>query len=76
MPIRVYVEDSAIFGPEAIAAMSQALEETCKALHINGQAHDREVIATRIIELARSGVVDAKALSERVIAEARAIPSL
>ena len=51
--------------------MSQALsKEACKALHTNGQAH--EVVATRIIDLARSGVMDAKALSERVIAEVKA----
>jgi hypothetical protein len=75
MPIR-YLEDQSAFHPEAIDTMSRALEEACKALHINGQAHDREVIATRIIDLARSGVIDAKALSERVIAEAKALRSL
>ena len=57
--------------PEAIDAMSLALsEEACKARHTNGQAH--EVVATRIIDLARSGVMDAKAPSERVIAEVKA----
>ena len=76
MPIRRYLEDSAAFEPEAIEAMSKALEEACKALHINGQIQDREVVATRIIDLARNGVVDAKALSERVIAEAKALSSL
>ena len=44
--------------PEAIDAMSQALsKEACKALHTNGQVH--EVVATRIIDLARGGVMDA-----------------
>lgn len=33
-------------------------------------------IATRIIDLARNGVTDAKALSERVIAEVKAMRSL
>lgn len=76
MPIRTYLGDHAAFEPEAIDAMSQALEKVCKALHINGQIQDREVVATRIIDLARSGVVDAKELSERVIAEAKALSSL
>lgn len=34
---------------------------------------DREVIATRIIDLARNGVSDAKALSDRIIAETKAM---
>ena len=42
MPIRSYLDDHSVFEPEAIEAMSKALEETCKALHINGQAQDRE----------------------------------
>ena len=63
----------AAFEPEAIESLSQALEEACKALHINGQIHDREVIAARIIDLARNGEIDAEALSERVIAETLAM---
>jgi len=76
MPIRRYLEDNAAFEPDAIKAMSEALERTCAALHVNGQLHDREVIATRIIDLARNGIIDAKALSERVIAETKAMRSL
>jgi len=68
MPVRTYLDGHSVFEPEAIEAMSKALEETCKALHINGQAQDRETIAARIIDLARNGVVDAKALSNRVVA--------
>ena len=56
--------------------MSRALEEACKALHIDGEIKDREVVATRIIDLARNGVIDAKALSTRVVAEVRAMRSL
>jgi len=73
MPIRSYLDDHSAFE---IDAMSRALEDTCKALHINGQAHDREPIAARIIDLARNGIIDVKALSERVIAETRALQSL
>ena len=76
MPIRHYLEDHVSFKPEAIAIMSEALEDSCKALHIDGEAKDREVVATRIIDLARSRVIDAKALSKRVVAEVRAMRSL
>ena len=51
MPIRSYLYDHSAFEPEAIEAMSKALEETCKALHINGRIQDREAIAERIISL-------------------------
>jgi len=54
--------------------MSKALGTACTALHINGRTHDRETVATRII--ARSGVLDAKALSNRVVAETRAMQTL
>ena len=76
MPIRTYLVDQSAFDPEAIAAMSKALEETCKALHINGQAKDREIIAARIIDLARNGVIDPTALCDRVLAETRALRTL
>ena len=76
MPIRIFLEDNCAFEPEAITAMSDALEATCKALHINGQLHDRQVIAARIIDLARNGVIDADALSRRVLAEMKAVRSL
>jgi hypothetical protein len=76
MPIRQYLKDEAAFEPEAIQAMSDALERTCTALRVNGDALDRKVIATRIIDLTRSGVLDAKALSDRVIAETEALRAL
>jgi hypothetical protein len=76
MPIRRYLEDNAAFGPEAITAMSEALERACAALHINGQLRDREVIAARIIDLARTGILDAKVLSDRVVGETKSLRAL
>jgi hypothetical protein len=76
MPIRKHLKDHSAFDPDAIKAMSEALERACAALHINGQLRDREVIAARIIDLARNGVIDAEALSDRVIAETNALQSL
>lgn len=76
MPIRRYLEENSAFDPDAIKAMSEALERACAALHVNGQLRDREVIAARIIDLARNGVIDSEALSDRVIAETKALQTL
>lgn len=61
---------------DEITAISRALDEACKALNINGDARHREAIAARIIDLARNGVIDSKALSERIVAESKAMRSL
>jgi hypothetical protein len=76
MPIRRYLDDHASFEPEAIEIMSNALEVACKALYIDGEIKDREVVAARIIDLARNGIIDAKALGKRVVAEVQAMRSL
>ena len=75
MPIRGYVEDHAAFDPEAIRIMSQAFEEVCAALQIaDTDDRERAIVAARIIDLARSGVLDAQALRERLLLEARSLP--
>jgi hypothetical protein len=52
--------------------MSKAFEEACTALQVYaGDEKGREIIATRIIDLARGGLIDPTALRDRVIAEAR-----
>jgi hypothetical protein len=76
VPIRIYLKDSAAFGPDAIATMSEALDQACRALNIEGEIKNRQIIAERIIELARTGVLDAKLLSERVVAETKAMRSV
>jgi hypothetical protein len=53
--------------------MSDALERACKSLNIDGELRYREIVAARIIDLARSGVIDANALSQRVVAEVKAM---
>ena len=71
MPIRKHLTDNTAFGPPAIEAMSKAFEETCVALQVfAGDERGREIIATRIIDLARNGLIDPTALRDRVIAEA------
>ena len=72
MPIRKHLTDKTAFGPAAIKAMSKAYEEACIALQVYaGDEKGREIIATRIIDLARNGMIDPAALRDRIITEAR-----
>lgn len=71
MPILRALKGNGTFEPEAITVMTEALERVCTSLQINGQESDREVLAKRIIDLARGGDIDAMALADRVIAEAK-----
>jgi hypothetical protein len=59
MSIRIYVAPGA-FGPEAIAAMSEAFDAACKVVHHAGQPSEalREVIAERIIAAATNRELD------------------
>jgi hypothetical protein len=52
MPIRSFIQPGA-FEPEAIAAMSEALESALKELQDTGQLVVTEVIASRIIAAAK-----------------------
>jgi hypothetical protein len=66
------LDNHAAFEPEATRAMSQAFEEACVSLQIRStQQREREIIAARIIELARGGVLDVSALRDRVLRESR-----
>ncbi len=59
-----------VFEPEDIHAMATAFELACADLHIFPRDElDRDVLATRIIDLARTGIIDAAALHMRVMAE-------
>lgn len=72
MPIRKHLIDKAAFDPDTITAMSKAFGEACITLKVfAGDEEGREIVATRIIDLARSGLVDATALRDRVLSEAQ-----
>ena len=58
------------FDPSEIKSMSLVLEHVSVALGINGDNQAREVVAVRIIELARQGELDPTILRNRVIREA------
>jgi hypothetical protein len=72
MPIRAHLSDACAFEPAAVRAMSTAFELACADLQVfAADLRGREIIATRIIDLARKGAVDAATLHQRVVAEAR-----
>jgi hypothetical protein len=64
------------FGPGALRAMSTALEEVCRILKIDNDQGAREVMAIRIVELARGGGCDPERLRDRVLWETGAISSV
>jgi hypothetical protein len=65
-----FLRDDAGFNPEATRTMSSAFDEVCKALRIlDTDAAAREIVAMRVIDVARSGEYDARELSRRVLAE-------
>jgi hypothetical protein len=59
----------AVFDPKDIAAMSMALDDVCKALKLDDGAA-KEVMASRIIDLARTGERSPTRLRDRVLREA------
>jgi hypothetical protein len=69
MPIISLLEDEA-FEPEHIRAMVEALDRVTRELGVTDRS-SREILATRIIDLARKGERSAERLSERVLQEAR-----
>jgi hypothetical protein len=59
---------SGAFDQQAIDAMSFALDDICKAMHMRPNAKNaREAIAVRIIELASQGEVDASQLRDYML---------
>ncbi len=66
-----FLKDRAVFEPEITHAMSVAFDEVCQALNLTaGLEREREVIAVRIIELARRGEHDPQRLRDRLLHEA------
>ena len=59
-----------VFEPHDINAMSRALDNVCAALNLKDDSAAREVIAARIIDLARCGERSPTRLRDRVLHEA------
>jgi hypothetical protein len=72
MPIRTHLSDHCVFEPDVIIAMSTAFELACADLRVfAGDQRGREIVAARIIDLARNGIIDPATLHQRIVAEAR-----
>jgi hypothetical protein len=65
-----FLERESVFGPGEINAMSMALDDVCKALRLDGNAKAKEIVAIRIIELARRGERSPTRLRDRLLKEA------
>jgi hypothetical protein len=70
MPIRQFLRGG-VFDPDIISVMSTAFHHVCKALEAVSDRSDvtKEMIATRIIQLAQHGETDPNVLRERVLSE-------
>lgn len=64
-----FLKHDSVFEPDDIEAMSMALDDICKSLNLD-DGPEREVIAERIINLARRGVRSPTMLRDRVLHEA------
>jgi hypothetical protein len=71
--IAPFLSGGAVFDPNDIQAMSAALDDVCNALNVGGNNTAKEVIAVRIIELARRGERRPIKLRERLLAEANGV---
>jgi hypothetical protein len=57
-----------VFDPDDIEAMSMALDDVCKTLNLSDDAKaERELIAWRIIHLARRGERSPKLLRDQIL---------
>jgi hypothetical protein len=70
--ITPFLKNGGVFDPKDITAMSMALDDICNELDISaGASAAREIIAIRIIELARRGERSPTRLRDRVLNESR-----
>jgi hypothetical protein len=67
MSLRKRIEDQ-IFEPDLIEAMRLAFQGACEALQLQGTSDAfTEIVATKIIELAKAGEVDPERLRSKVL---------
>jgi hypothetical protein len=63
---------AAVFEPDETQALAAAFDEICRAMDLPASATvAREVVATRVIDLAREGLIDPALLTGRVLGEVR-----
>ncbi|MGH6671091.1 MAG: hypothetical protein ACRECV_03820 [Xanthobacteraceae bacterium] len=67
-----FLRKQTAFDPELTKAMSTAFDAVCDALHLPvSDAHGRESVAAKIIELAYRGERDPVRLRDRTLADAQ-----
>ena len=64
-----FVKDG-VFDQKDITAMSVALDDVCKMLSLRDDHSAREVMASRIVDLARAGERSPTRLRDRILHEA------
>ena len=70
MTMHTYLPRTNAFDPEALLTMSVAFELACADLQVfEGDERGREIIAKRIIDLARQGIMCPAALHHCVLAD-------
>jgi len=63
--------DDPAFDPEITTALAMTVDDVCERLNIEGGSQDlREVIAARIIDIARSGERDPVRIRNKILQEA------
>ena len=70
MTIHPYLPRANAFDPEALLTMSIAFELACADLQVfESDERGREIVGTRVINLAQQGIIDPAALHQRVLAD-------
>ena len=71
--VHPFIKD-AVFEPEATHALAIAFDDICKEMKVPDTDSDaRRIVAARVIDLARDGVLDPTLLRERVMHEVSAL---
>jgi hypothetical protein len=71
--VHPFIKD-AVFDPEATHALAVAFDDICQHMNLPQTAREaREIVAARVIDLAREGVLDPQVLLARIMGEVRAM---
>jgi len=71
--VHPFIKD-AVFDAEATHALALAFDDICAQMNLPQTASAaREIVAARVIDLAREGVFDPQVLLARILHEARAL---
>jgi hypothetical protein len=72
VPIRAYLGDAS-FSPDVVIAMSSACDDALKTLGINRSDAQAEIVARKIIEIARQGEHDPQRLADLAVSSRRRV---